>query len=379
MASTRRVVPLIYYDGEEIGLTKRVEQIEYTDNAEGKADEISMTFAGSSADWLRMSKDIEKEHNLEVLLTFTSWDDPATYSNYHAGNFTVDDISFSGPPSVCTVRGISLPASTDFQTVKKSKIWYNVTLKQIIQEKMAEYGMTTLYYWGEEPIIQVVEQSEQTDSEFLYDFCKHEGMFIKMYKVGFVVFDKKIYEARGAKVTFEPKPEADEEMENTSTRSYIESYQWNSTLVGTYTGATMSYTNPDSKKNTSQKKTTTKNTSTDPNSYNVGKVDLAAANKMITVTVGEGPRILQINEHCDSEAEARRKAAAKVNEENEKAVTVTLVVICGVDATLNATDNFAIKGMGRLNGKYACTSVSHSIGSSGHRMTVTGYKIFNRL
>ena len=37
MARARRVVPLIFYDGKEVGLTQRVEQIEYTDNDQGKA------------------------------------------------------------------------------------------------------------------------------------------------------------------------------------------------------------------------------------------------------------------------------------------------------------------------------------------------------
>ena len=375
MARARRVVPLIFYDGKEVGLTQRVEQIEYTDNDQGKADEIILTFAGSAADWMRMS-DLEKEHNLEVALTFAGWNSPTGWDNYHCGNFTVDDIQFGSPPSVCTVRGISLPASTEFQTTKKSKVWHNVTLKQIAQEKMALYGMTKLYYWGEEPVIEVVEQANQTDSEFLYDLCRHEGMFIKMYKVGFVIFDKKIYEAGGVKTTFRPKD--------------IESYTWDSTLVGTYTGAVISYTNPDAKKNTAKaskaesqaKKAQTEANKAiqarDPNSYNVGKVDPTAEGKMICVGVGTGPRVLQINEHCENEAEARRKAIARINEENEKAVTIQFTTICNCDAYLNATNRFNIAGMGRMNGKYYCTSVTHSITGSGHKMTVTGYKIFNR-
>mgnify|MGYP004468427735 FL=1 len=378
MANARKVVPLIYYDGKEVGLTERAESIEYTDNDQGKSDEITITFAGSAASWMAMSTAIEKEHNLEVALTFAYWDSPETFSNYHAGNFTVDDITFSGPPSVCVVKGISIPASSDFTSTKRSKVWNNVTLKQIAQEKMAEYGMTNLFYYGAEPVIEVVEQADQTDSEFLYDLCKHEGMFLKIYKVGFVIFDKKIYEARGCKAEF--------------TIDDMESYSWNSTLVGTYTGATVQYTNTDAKKNTAKKTKTKKaaakavkanNTAIearDPNSYNVGKVNTAAEKKMISLLVGTGPRIMQINEHCENEAEAMRKAAAKVNEENEKAVTIEFTTIGNCDAELYATDNFMISGMGRMDGKYFCTSVTHSVnGGSGHKMIVKGYKIFNRL
>lgn len=378
MANARKVVPLIFYDGEEVGLTSRVESIDYTDNDQGRSDEITLTFAGSAANWLRMNTVIEKEHNLEVALTFAGWNNPSSWSNYHAGNFTVDDITFSGPPSVCTIKAISIPASSSFTATKRSKVWNNVTLKQIAQEKMAEYGMMNLYYWADEPIITVVEQSDQTDSEFLYDLCKHQGLCLKVYKTGLVIFDKKIYEAGGVKTTFTPKD--------------IESYSWNSTLVGTYTGATVQYTNTDATKNTAKKtkeETAAKKAQTeankaimaaDPNSYNVGKVDAAAENKMISVLVGTGPRILQLNEHCDTEAEAMKKAAARVNEENEKAVTIEFTTIGNCDTRLNATNRFKIAGMGRLNGKYFCTSVTHTVsGSSGHKMTVRGYKIFNRL
>lgn len=371
MAESRRIIPLVYYDGKEIGLTDRIESLEYTDNDQGKSDEVQLTFAGGASDWLQMGTEIEKEHNLEVLMTFTHWSSPGSFDNYHVGNFTVDDITFSGPPSVGVVKGISIPASSGFQTVKKSQTWNNVSIKQIAMEKMAEYGMTALFYNAEEIILEVVEQAEQTDSEFLYDLCKQQGLFIKIYKVGFVIFDKKIYESRGVKTTFHPKD--------------IESYTWNSTLVGTYTGATIAYTNTDAKKNTSvakKEKAAQKAANAQynvTNSYNAGKIEAAANNKMITVTVGEGPRILQINEHCENEYEARAKAVAKLNEENEKAVTIEFTTILNSDAYLFATNNFQIEGMGRMNGKYFCTSVTHSFTGSGHQMTVKGYKIFNRL
>lgn len=371
MAESRRIIPLIFYDGQEIGLTKRLESLDYTDNDQGQSDEVELTFAGNSATWLQMNTEIEKEHNIEVALTFTQWKSPGNFDNYHVGNFTVDDITFSGPPSVSVIKGISLPASTGFQTVKKSQTWNNVSIKQIAMEKMAEYAMANLFYNAEETILEVVEQADQTDSEFLYDLCKQQGLFLKIYKTGLVIFDKKVYESRGVKTTFRQKD--------------IESYSWNSTLVGTYTGATIAYTNPEAAKNTSvakkdaaaQKAANAQYNVT--NSYNAGKIDPAANNKMITVTVGEGPRILQINEHCENEYEARAKAVAKLNEENEKAVTIEFTTILNSDAYLNATNNFQIEDMGRMDGKYFCTSVTHSFSGSGHQMTVKGYKIFNRL
>ena len=66
-------------------------------------------------------------------------------------------------------------------------------------------------------------------------------MYLKIYKKGMVVFDKHVYEPRPAKAGFGI---ADIEQG---------SLTWNNTLNGTYTGAILTYTNPDKKKNTDKK------------------------------------------------------------------------------------------------------------------------------
>ena len=66
------------------------------------------------------------------------------------------------------------------------------------------------------------------------------------------------------------------------------------------------------------------------------------------IVVGEGTRLLHINEKAESEEEAFRIAKAKINSENEKAVTISFTAMG--DPNVVATCNIEIYGMGRCNG-----------------------------
>jgi len=335
MAKARSVSYKILYDGAEVGLSESCESISYTDNSSGVSDEITLNLEDRATGWAMNSFIPEKEHDLDVTLYFNDWNREGETLEYHCGNFTLDDITYSGGSSghKCVIKGVSVPASQSFQTCRASKLWKKATVKQIAEEFKQKYGMADLYYWAAEPVIEKVEQDEQTDSEFLYDLCSSQGLFLKIYKKALVIFDKVQYEGRGVTAKFK--------------ESDLEDWTWNSTLNGTYTGAKISYTHPKKK-------------------------------ETITVLVGQEPRILTINEKADNEAEALRTAAAKVNEENEKAVTLEFTTLGNPDIV--ATCNIEITDMGRISGKYFVDKVSHSLsGSSGHSMTVSGYQIFERL
>ena len=341
----RRVVPEILYDGENVGLSEKLTSLSYTDNDQGKVDEITLVFEDAAALWMMKEWIPEKGHDIDASIWFRDWTKPGDSQKYHCGNFTVDDLTYSGPPWTCTIKAVAILAESDMQTELKSKTWEGATLKQIVLEKMAVYGMPqeNLYWYGAETPIEKVEQSNESDSAFLKKLCEKQGMYLKIYKKGMVVFDKHIYEPRPAKAGFGI---ADIEQG---------SITWNNTLNGTYTGAILSYTNPD-KKNADKKQMLT---------VQVGVVE------------GEGARVLRLNQHVEDEAEAQRIAIAKLNQENEKGCTVTFRAMANVN--MYATDNFMLSGVGRLDGKYYCTSVTHTLSRSGHSMTITGYKVWGRL
>ena len=88
--------------------------------------------------------------------------------------------------------------------------------------------------------------------------------------------------------------------------------------------------------------------------------------------------MLVLNEKAESKEEAERIAKAKVNAENEKAVSLEFTALG--NANIVASCNIEVKGMGRIDGKYYVTKVNHNLsGSSGHKMSVSAYRIFPRL
>lgn len=331
----------ILYNGKSVGMEERLKSLNYTDNSSGTSDEIILTFERRDADWLRYQYSIDLGSDLDVTIWFHHWNKAGELQKYHCGNFTIDDITFSAVPRQCIVRGVSVPAADSFQGDPISKTWEQITLKQIAQEKMEKYGMSDLFYWGEEPVIETVEQSMQPDSTFLSDLCSKQGMFLKIYKKALVIFDKAVYEAWDVVARF--------------TETDFENWDWNCTLSGTYTGATISYMGPKPEK---RKK--------------------GQHRPVIDITVGQGPRLLHINEKADDEAEALRIAKAKVNAENEKAITLSFTAVANPNVV--ATSNIEVYGMGLCDGKYFVERVVHTVsGSGGSSMKVSAYRIFNRL
>lgn len=148
MADARWVECQILYDGNEVGLSGRLTALDYTDNSSGVSDEICLTFSGRDADWLRNDFVPEKEHDLDVTFWLHNWKRQGDCLRYHCGNFTLDDITYSGAPRQCVIRGVSIPAGSSFQTDPVSKTWNQITLRQIAEEMKEKYGMTDLFYWG---------------------------------------------------------------------------------------------------------------------------------------------------------------------------------------------------------------------------------------
>ncbi len=344
------------YEGTEYDLSDYLESLSYTDNASGTLDQITLVLDLDGMDrhgaggW-----EPEKGKDLDVTIYMENWYVNGVQEKYHCGNFVIDDITISGGPSRMTLKGISQPANSDLKERKRTKTWQKVTLKQITQEIMDKYGMSKLYFNCDDVLIESVEQSNQTDLDFLKAQCEKYGLSIKCYKVGFVIFDETWYESGGTFNYFGLYPKSaaagsNAGYEDWPTHEIQPNYSWNATLQGTYTGATLKYT--------SGKKGDT-----------------------IETTVGTDERLLYINEKADSLAEAEKIAKSKVNEANKKQITLTF------SPSLFSPGLFASYCVdivnlprARCNGKYYVEKVAVSLnGSGGLTETVTTRKLCTRL
>lgn len=176
-------------------------------------------------------------------------------------------------------------------------------------------------------LINSIEQSSQTDCEFLMSLCETYGFSMKVYAKKIIIFDQEAYKNKKSVATLCEKD--------------LISWSWQSTLAGTYTGGEFTYTKPKS-------------------------------GKKIVAKVGGGNRILKKSGKADSTADAERKIKAAVDSANHKATTMSATIMG--NARLFAGQCVDIEGLGKLSGKYYIDKITHSIGN-GYTMQLDMSKI----
>lgn len=327
-----KAVPKIKINGRNTGsnLSDRIENIGYVDPATGESDKLDIAFSNLDKAWINKWFP-KKGDRITVTLALYNWVKEGERISYTVGTFTLDDFTFSGRPLTAKYSALSVPAKSAFKTCQRSKAWKSISIREIAREIAGKYKLK-LAYEAETIQIKSVEQSAKTDCEFLYEICKNYGLGMKVYRAQIIIYSKETYEKRRSVKTL---TEAD----------FLE-WEFNDSLYGTYTGAVMKYTN-------------------------------AKDGKEYKASIGGGSRILNVNEKADSLADARLKAIAKVNEENESMTTLNVKVI--PNPKYVATANVTVKDMGKVNGKYSITKVTHSIGGGKYSMSLEMRRIQKRI
>lgn len=312
--SPRMCTPDLEYNGKKSSkeLDTFLQSVTYTDSADAESDTIDIEMQNIEKRWLEgwwpKKKDV-----IVAKLMFENWYADGDRIPFGCGRFTLDEVSYSGGPITCKLSGLAMPKSNKFQSRKRTQTWTGVTLKQVGQRIAKRYNLG-FRYDAKQIKIDKLEQSEEDDCSFLKKLAEKYDLGMKIYRSKIVLWDRGRYERR--------KPIA------TITRSdwIDDGWSFESSLEGVYTGCRITYKD-------------TKDSSKDVNTY-VGVKDEHA----------KGARTLKINESCSSVKEAREKAAAKVNESNAKAMTLSGDIFPNPYISSGCT--VRVKGIGKGNGKY---------------------------
>lgn len=316
----RQSYVVVKYNDKDITkiITDYIESFQYVDNASGKADTISIKLNNKnekwSSNWIPMQGD-----NIQAIIRLTNWNSDGDNRKYNCGFFIIDDLEFSGPPSIASIGGIATPLKEDFNVTEKSKTWEKTTVKNIL-EKIAEEAGVGLYFSGENYPIDELEQSAKTNQAFAFELCKSYNLAMKLYNRKIVVFDQTEYEKKKSTMTIK--------------KSQVESWSIKKKMTYAYDGVIINYT--DSKKN-----------------------ETLSYKFMIT----EGKRILKINESAESLQDAEIKAKAKLLENNRNCQTVS-VKLKG-DTKFISSNCCNLSGFGKLDGKYYIDTVTHEKNPDG--------------
>ncbi len=327
-------IQMVGISNPELGqkIAEQASEFSYTDAASGQSDSMSVTMHDIGKEWMgSLMPRKGAEFGAEILLT--NWNGEGE-SSFGCGTFVLDDISFSGRPAKCTLKGVSIPAMEDFKALPNTITWEKTTIQDIASQIAGKAGVS-LHYDADTIRIAEIEQCRQTDSAFLYSLCEKYGLSMKVYNHKIVIFDTVNYEER------EPVAVLAEGGNGIHEIGLI-SWSYNTTVEGTYTGVNLDYTDPDT-------------------------------DDAINVMMGAPGRMYEINTQASGRYDAELQAAAKVNAANRSVETMELTI--KADTSIVASHCIQVSGLGNIDGKYYVDQIQHSIGSGGYRMTLSVHKV----
>lgn len=340
MSNARKAVPSLSFNGKNVStkLADYLESVSCEDVASGSSDSIDITLQNIDMKWMNQWYPT-KGDKISGTITFQDWNKDGENLKLNCGTFILDEVKFSGGPLKVSLGGVAIPANESFKVRERTKTWKNVTIKNIANEIAKRYGLS-LSYSGPTITIASIEQSDKTDSAFLYDLCKKYGLSMKVFNNKIVVYDQTQQEKKAASATITRDSFIDDEWEYTDS------------IEGTYTGARISYKSGEDNEEISV--------------YLGLKAENAA-----------GSRVLNITEVADDYDTAYYMAAAQVNQSNEQATTISGKIwpnpkICaGICVT--------ISGMGKANGKYFVDKSTVEVSDSRTTQSVELHKCQTRL
>lgn len=331
----RRISVIIKYNNKDISvdISKYLKIISYTDNLSGEADDLQITLEDKAGLW-QSTWIPEKGALLDVMLQQKYWQTlSALPQSLRLGLFEIDEITSSGYPSEVQIKAVSVPDNNTLRGTERSRSWEKAKLQVIANDIASAAGMSLFWDTEENPVLDRVEQTEQSDLSFLYAICKDKGLALKISDKKIIVFDEAKYEAEKAKITI-VKPGTVYKKESGMKYLFVGTgYSLRTKIRDIYAACRVSYQQGSSKSNIEE-------------TYTVA---------------GKKGKTLQVNEQVESVAEALNLAKKRLREKNKDEVTGSLNMLGNFVLLSGVTVN--LLGFGAFDDKYLITRASHDIGS----------------
>lgn len=332
----RKTTPLITYNGKDISedLAPYLISISYTDNLSGYADDLEIKLEDReglwTSDWFP-----DRGAVLNVTLQTTNWESLSSgESTLHVGLFSIDSIDGRMPPSEIVLKAVSVPDNTELRGVDRTRSWEKAELKTIANDVASAASMELVFDTEENPVIDRVEQTEQSDLSFLLKLCEDHGLALKICNNQVVIFDETDYEKATPVIHIIKPGTAYTKAEGEIYISDIIGYSFHAVTRDIYKACHVKYSNNDSGD-------TIETTFTDPN-----KTD---------------GKTLEVNEQVNTLADAEKLAKKKLREKNRDEWTMSIDTMGSL--SLVAAMTVSVEGFGKFDGNYIITTARHDIGS----------------
>lgn len=313
----------IKYNDAEISknISKSIIDITYTDNEQGKADDLEIVVENRDNRW-NTKFFPKKGSKIEVSLKLYNWYKAGEIINVRWGNFTIDELTYSSDATF-KISCIAEKCAGSFVTEKKWRTWENIRLKDMCDTLAKENNMRLVYKPANNYKHKMLYQIGVTDSDFILAQCNREiGFKVKIADDKIVIFEDSIGDS-GVKLSFKD----------------LSSYMFNSKTFGVYKACEVKYFDAESGEVITYR-----------------KEDDAIKNN---------DSVLVVEQEALSSEEAKKIAAAKLIEANNKEITASISLM----GNPNIWTGYEVElsDFGVFSGKYVIDKVTHTIsGSQGY-------------
>ena len=351
----RRAYPKIAYNKKDItqAMLSYLKSLEFTDVLTGQADDLQIVLEDRSGLWLEAWFP-DKGATLTASILTKYWSNPTeAEKELLLGLFEIDEIECSAMPSETKIKAVSVPNNTTLRGEERTRSWEGYTIQKIAQDIADNAGMQLNFSAKDNPTLERVEQTEQSDLAFLDKLCQDNGLSLKVTDNQIIIFDMADMEAAEPSLIFLRPTVADlsdttvgsGDSNKTNTGNALKqlkptSWHFTSSIRDIYKACTVEHSRGKKKEKISA-------TFTDP-------------------TKTEGKTLL-VKKDVKSVEEAERMARKALRDKNKDEVTGSLT--CMGDTDLSAGLTVTVKGFGKFDGKYIISRVKHSLGN-GYRCSV---------
>lgn len=301
----------------------------YTDNATGKADEIQLALQNRDGKW---TTDWWPPKGTLIVagMECRDWFGSGQHDTLHCGQFTVDEVEYSGSPDKLTIKAVSASLTTGLRDTTRTKAWEKYSLQGVAGELAAKNGLE-LQYFAEPGEFRRIDQREESDLTFLNRLAEANGANLKVHDGKLILFSARQGDARAGVLSIPRK----------GSQFSPARFSFKEKSEGTgYESCEVTYADPETREVYQEK-------------FATGEETHESANK----------KELEFNTRVESTGEAIRLSRSSLRAANKSETTGSLDVMG--HPSLMAGVTIALTGFGRFDGAYFIETSKHSL-SNGY-------------
>lgn len=310
----------------------------YTDNATGKADEIQLELQNRDGKW---TTDWWPPKGTPIIagMECRDWFGPGQHGTLHCGQFTVDEVEYSGSPDKLTIKAVSASLTTGLRDTTRTKAWEKYSLQGVAEELASKNGLE-LQYFAEPGPFRRIDQREESDLAFLNRLAEANGANLKVHDGKLILFSARQGDARAGVLTIPKK----------GSQFSPARFNFKEKSEGTgYESCAVTYADPETREVLQ--------------CVSEAKLEVSAEVPTEAESASRQGKRKEINARVESLKEARRLSQSSLRAANKAEVTGSLDVMG--HPSLMAGVTIALTGFGRFDGSYFIETSKHSL-SSGY-------------